>query len=210
MGLATTILNSRAANNAAETSADASDRAAALQSQTAADSIAETRRQFDTSRTDMQPWLTSGRSALGRIDAVSAGDMSGFFNSPDYNFRRTEGQRDIGNSFAARGGAASGNALRALSEFNQNLAAGSFGDWWNRTAAQAGVGQTAANQSAALGANAAGSITGINSNAASNIGNAWQTGANARASGIINAQNAMNQSNANTMQWAGRIFGWGA
>ena len=46
-----------------------------------------------------------------------------FYDSPDYQFRLNEGQRDIGNSFAARGGAASGNALRALTQFNQNLAA---------------------------------------------------------------------------------------
>jgi hypothetical protein len=41
---------------------------------------------------------------------------------PGYNFFREEGQRDIGNSFAARGGAFSGNALRGLTEFNQEYA----------------------------------------------------------------------------------------
>ncbi len=67
----------------------------------------------------------------------------GFMESPDYQFRRNEGQRDIGNSFAARGGAASGNALKALSEFNGNLASGEFGNWFNRRMALAGRGDQA-------------------------------------------------------------------
>ena len=66
-----------------------------------------------------------------------------FIDSPDYQFRLNEGQRGIGNSFAARGGAASGNALRALSEFNQNTAAGEFGNWFNRRMQLSGRGDQA-------------------------------------------------------------------
>jgi hypothetical protein len=67
-----------------------------------------------------------------------------FIDSPDYAFRRDEGQRGVGNSFAARGGAASGNALKALSEFNSNLASGEFGNWFNRRMALSGRGDQAA------------------------------------------------------------------
>lgn len=209
MGLATSLINQRSAKQAAETSAAASDRAAALQAQTSADAVAEQRRQFDLSRADLQPWMQAGNTALGRLNAASSGDMSQFMASPDYQFRLNEGQRNIGSSFAARGGAASGNALRALSEYNQNMARGEFGDWWNHQSNLAGVGQTAVNTSAGLGAGTAANIGNITTGAANNIGNYLVGGANARASGILNAQNAMNQSNANTMQWAGRIFGWG-
>jgi len=43
-------------------------------------------------------------------------------NAPDYQFQLQQGTADIGNKFAARGGAASGSALRALAQFNQGLA----------------------------------------------------------------------------------------
>jgi hypothetical protein len=95
--------------------------------------------------------------------------------------------RDIGNSFAARGGAFSGNALKALTQFNQNLAAGSFGDWWNRTANRAGIGQTTASNLGSLGLQTAGNIGNILGTSATNIGNNLIAGGNARASGINQA-----------------------
>lgn len=181
MGIAGPIL-------AAREQSRASDRAAGIQAESANAAIAETRRQYDQSRADQLPWLNSGVAALGTLDRTAAGDMSQFMASPDYNFRRNEGMRDIGSSFAARGGAFGGNALRALSEFNSNLAGSEFGNWWNRTAARAGVGQTAAGNLGALGANAAGQIGAIGNNAAANIGNSLMAGGNARASGINQAQ----------------------
>lgn len=85
-------------------------------------------------------------SMPGSIPATPAGqpgNMSRFFTSPDYQFRLSEGQKNIGNSFAARGGAASGNALRALSTFNQNLASSEYGNYVNRLLRMMGYGETA-------------------------------------------------------------------
>lgn len=137
--------------------------------------VDETRRQYDQSRTDQMPWLEAGRGALNRLNDPGAN----FTASPDYAFRREEGTRDIGNSFASRGGALSGNALRSLTEFNSGLAGGEFNNWWNRQAGLAGVGQTTATNLGNLGASAAGQV-----------GNALQNGANARASGIVDQTNA--------------------
>lgn len=102
-----------------------------------------------------------------------------FFKSPDYQFRKTQGMEGIGNSFSASGGAKSGNALKALADFNSNLAAGEFGNYFNRQAALAGIGQTATNTSANAGI-ATGQI----------VGNALQNAGNARASGIAGSANA--------------------
>lgn len=204
LGSANVARSNRAASRE---QAAASDRAATLQYQAAAEATAEQRRQYDLARQDQMPWLESGRSALGRLDRASTGDMSQFFTSPDYNFRRSEGQRDIGSSFAARGGAASGNALRALSEFNSNLASGEFGNWWNRTASQAGVGQTTASNLGSLGANAATNIGNINMGAATNAGQFGIAGANARASGMrANAQLGQ-QMDQNAMNFMGYFMG---
>jgi hypothetical protein len=124
--------------------------------------------------------------------AVTGGpDMSVFFNSPDYNFRREEGQRDIGNSFAARGGAFSGNALRALTEYNSNLAAGEYGNFFNRLAGLANIGQGGTAQTAHAGANMANNITSTIGNTANQVGNNLMQAGNARASGIQGRYNAL-------------------
>lgn len=106
--------------------------------------------------------------------------LDAFTASPDYQFRRNEGIRGIENSFAARGGALSGNALRSLNEFNSNLASGEFGDFFNRRAALAGIGQTATNNA---------SSTAFNTGA--NIGNLLGAQGQSRASGITGGTNAL-------------------
>jgi hypothetical protein len=112
----------------------------------------------------------------------SGPDMSAFFESPGYQFRRQEGNRGLERSAAARGGAFSGNALRALAEFNSGLASQEFGNYFNQLASVAGIGQTATNQTAAYGANHA-NQAGRNALAAGE----------ARASGIIGQGNAIGQ-----------------
>jgi hypothetical protein len=109
-------------------------------------------------------------------------DMSAFFQSPGYQFRRQEGTRGLERSAAASGGAFSGNALRALAEFNSGLASQEFGNYFNQLAGIAGIGQTATNQTAAYGANYA-NQAGRNALAAGE----------ARASGIIGQGNAIGQ-----------------
>lgn len=112
--------------------------------------------------------------------AQGAPDMSGFFTSPNYNFTRGEGMRGIENSFAARGGAASGNALRALTEFNSNLASGQFNNFVNQNLAMAGLG---------------GAATGDAANAAQytggNVANLLGQQGQARGSGVAARGNAV-------------------
>jgi hypothetical protein len=139
---------------------------------------------------DKWPAQGSGTTVNGIGGPVTVGNttpqpnlptgMDVFSASPDYQFRRNEGMRGIENSFAARGGAASGNALRALTEFNSGLASGEFGNFFNRQAALAGIGQTATNQG-----------VGAAQSTGANVGNLLMGGANARASGIEGSTNAL-------------------
>jgi hypothetical protein len=112
--------------------------------------------------------------------AQTGNDFSRFMDSPDYGFRRSEGERGIGNSFAARGGAASGNALRALTEFNSNLAAGEFGNWFNRRMGLAGMGQQATGAVGNAGNQTANAMMGLQQG----IGDS-------RASGVMGAANSI-------------------
>lgn len=133
------------------------------------------------------------RFEAGPQSTPTSPDYSAFFASPDYNFRRTEGNRNIENSFAARGGAASGNALRALTEYNSNLAAGEFGNYFNRQASLAGIGQSATNSTATAGANAA-----------NNIAQNYIGAGDARASGIRGVGDAITSGIGNYLYYRGR------
>jgi hypothetical protein len=121
-----------------------------------------------------------GPAANTGANPLTAPDYSAFFKSPDYQFRKDQGMQGIGNSFSASGGAKSGNALKALADFNSNLAAGEFGNYFNRQLALAGQGQASTNTSAQAGI-ATGGI----------VGNALQNSADTRASGVAGGYNAI-------------------
>lgn len=144
-------------------------------------------------------------NALGQSQTPGVqgpGSMSRFFASPDYQFRLSEGQRNVGNSWAAKGGAFSGNALKALNEFNSNLAAGEYGNYFNRLTTLAGLGSAATNNVA---------------NAATNNTNALmqttQAAGDARASGVLGIANtatgALNSGLNNYLLMRGGYFGGG-
>lgn len=174
----------------------ASNKASKAQKQGVYASLDEQRRQFDTTQANQAPWLEAGRNALNQLSNPQANFMA----SPDYAFRRDEGMRGIERTAAARGGAASGNALKALSEFNSNLASGEFTNWWNRQAGLAGVGQTSANALAGYGAQAAG-----------NMGNSLMAAGDARASGVLGTANSLaggiNSGIRNYLAYRGGMFG---
>jgi len=145
------------------------------------------------------PAATSATGQSQTPGVQGSGSLTRFFASPDYQFRLTEGQRNLGNSWAAKGGAFSGNALKALNEYNSNLAAGEYGNYFNRLTTLAGLGSAATNNVA---------------NAANNNTNALmqttQAAGDARASGVLGAANsisgALNSGLNNWMLYRGGYF----
>jgi hypothetical protein len=122
-----------------------------------------------------------------------------FFQSPDYQFRLSEGLKAINRGQAARGLLGSGQTLKAVTEYGQNIAAGAYNDYMNRLANLAGIGQASAAQTGALGAQSA-----------AQQGNAIQAGAQARASGYIGSANAIGSTLgdiAGFAGWAGGQYG---
>jgi hypothetical protein len=95
-------------------------------------------------------------------------------NSPDYQFAVQEGQQGIGNSFAARGGAASGNALRALEEFRQGLASQQIDKFLGRRGALVNNGIGATNN-----------VQNAGQTYANNATQLYQDRGDARASGVL-------------------------
>lgn len=89
----------------------------------------------------------------------NAGQFADFYNSPDYQLAFTEGQDAIEGSAAARGGLLSGNTAKAVTEFGQNLATNTYGNYKGALQNLAGTGQQASNTINAAGQNYANSAS---------------------------------------------------
>jgi hypothetical protein len=207
------LLSSQASQNAASTQADAANNASNQQMN-----------MYNLSRQDVQPWLESGRNALGQLNSqmpqltrsFSAAD---FQNDPGYQFNLQEGQKAIERSAAARGMLNSTSTMKDLSKYSQGMASQDYqnaynrfntdqSNTFNRLASLAGVGQTAASQNAS-GANSTGAAIGQNIQAAGNASAAGTVGsANAIQNGINSGTNTwMSQQYMNRFNGAGTQYG---
>lgn len=157
------------------------NKAANAQKQAAAQSIAEERRQYDTTRADYAPWRTAGAGAVDLLSRAAGGDTAAFTASPGYQFRYDEGLRGVDRGAAARGLLHSGAAVKAEERFGQGLASSEYGNWWNQLQGLAGLGQNATAGTAQAGQAATSGIT-----------QALGAAGNARASSYINTGSAIN------------------
>ena len=120
-------------------------------------------------------------AATPQTPATAAPNFSNFYASPDYKFAFDEGMRGTEQVLAKRGLTGSGAELKALTRFGQGLATQHLGNYTNRLASLAGVGQSATQQLGSLGV-----ATG------QGIGAAQQNAADARASSYLNTGAAIN------------------
>lgn len=117
-------------------------------------------------------WLEYGQNE-GRTNPGMTTGYEAFTASPDYQFRLDEGARALTARNSALGIQDSGAATKSALKYGQNLASGEFGDWWNRQAGLAGVGQTAAAANQNLGQNFSNATTSINTNKANALGSSY-------------------------------------
>jgi hypothetical protein len=158
-------MQARAAKSAAQTSAEATDRATELQ-----------RQQYEQNIARQQPFLQGGTEDYNRLRALMSGGPGAAQNflqiDPGYQFRLSEGMKALERQAAARGGLISGGALKAAQRYGQDLGSQEFGAAYNRLASLANIGPQAAGVMSTLG-----------QNYASNVGNMMvgqgQTAANA-------------------------------
>lgn len=109
--------------------------------------------QYQQSRADNMPWLTTGRQALNQLSAMTQPgfDYRQLEQDPGYQFRRQQGENALSRAMAARGMLNSGAAMKEAARFNQGLASDEFTNAYNRLAGLAGTGKTAAGNLASLG-----------------------------------------------------------
>lgn len=156
----------------------------------------QARQQYDQFLADYQSpngGGSGGTSYNGPIDpftgqptGVQAGqggqgspNYNAFFASPDYQFTLDQGTQATERSAAARGGLFSGNTGAALQQYGQGLASTQIGNYTNRLASLAGLGQTSVQNTGQLGFN-----TG------QGVANNLIDAGNARASGVVAQGNA--------------------
>jgi hypothetical protein len=159
-------------------------KAAKIQAGGAEASIAEQRRQFDISLELGAPRREAENEALNALRGLlglggEAPDVSAFAETPGFQFTRDEALQAVERQAAARGGVVSGNTLAAL----QNRAAGLAGQNFLSSfldpitqLATGGAGGQAGREAQQFGFN---------------IGQTIQTGAAARASGILGSTGAI-------------------
>jgi hypothetical protein len=146
-------MQARAAKSAAQTSAEATDRATELQ-----------RQQYEQNIARQQPFLQGGTEDYNRLRALMSGGPGAAQNflqmDPGYQFRLSEGMKALDRQAAARGGLISGGALKAAQRYGQDLGSQEFGAAYNRLAGLADVGPRAA-----------GVMSGLGQTYATNVGN---------------------------------------
>jgi hypothetical protein len=176
-------LGSEAAGDAADVQAGAANRAADLQY-----------KQYQENVARQKPFYDVGVNALPELVAASKYTpftMDQFQADPGYAFRLKEGQKRLERSAAARGGLISGAALKAATEYGQEMGSQEYTNAFNRYQLErqarlnplqslTGMGQTTANTLGTSG-----------QQMASSVGEAQQNAAAARASGYVGQANAL-------------------
>ena len=168
---------------------DAAKDAARAQSRAAGESLSEQQRQFDIQQEQLSPYREAGGLALQEQQALlglqgqdaQEAAYGRFSASPAQKFLEEQGLRLV-NTSSAITGAGGGERLRELTRFSQGLASQGFDDYYNRLGGMSGTGYTATTGGLQLGAQ--------------NVANralARQEGAEARASGILGAQEAQSR-----------------
>jgi hypothetical protein len=165
--IGSSIIGGLASSSGAKAQANAANAASDVQ-----------RYMYDQTRTDYAPYREVGTSALRRLASEA---NQPFDQTPGYQFRFNEGLRAVNQNASAAGMLNSGQRLRALTQYGQGMAEQGYGEYANRLASLAGVGQTATGQTAAAG-----------QAAAQGMGNAAMAAGQAKASGSAGWANAVN------------------
>lgn len=181
--IGSSIIGGMSANEAANTQADAAKSAANLQYKQYLDTV---KRQ--------KPFYDVGVNALPELVAASKYTpftMDQFKEDPGYAFRLKQGVEALDRSAAARGGLLSGNQLRGVTQFGQELGSQEYQNAFNRYQAERAARLNPLQSLTGMGQTTANTLGVAGQNMATNVGAANEAAANARASGYIGGANAV-------------------
>jgi len=180
---ASTIYGAYSANKAADTQADAMDRASEREY-----------RQYQEDVARQKPFYDVGVNALPELVEASKYQpftMDKFQADPGYAFRLKEGQKALERSAAARGGLLSGGTGKALQRFGQEMGSQEYTNAFNRYQAERTARLQPLQSLTGMGQSTGQQIGQQGQQVASNISNNMGSAAAARASGYVGTANAL-------------------
>lgn len=126
-----------------------------------------------------QPAGTTAVPANGVLaQSVTPGDAQGAFRSfiqnSDYGFQFGEGSNAVNSGYAGAGTLQSGDAMRALEDYRQNLQSGYRGEYLGLLGNQQGVGAVAGS-----------ALSGVGQNYANSLGNIYTAAGDAKANAAL-------------------------
>ena len=193
-------MSASASKKAAKTQAESADRASDIQ-----------QANFEQTREDLAPYKQAGDTSLkqlmgqmgsnGYFNQSYEGDKFNFQADPSYKFRQQQGFDGIQSQAAAQGGLLSGATLKALNDYNSNLASQEYGNAFNRWQSTDNNNYERFNADQTNRYNRLSNLVGVGQNAAAQVGNAGaqtsqaianntMSGANSIAAGQVGSANA--------------------
>jgi hypothetical protein len=175
---------------------------------------ADQERIYQQQREDSKPYREAGVRELGSIEELLKNyrptTAANVMSDPGYQFGMEQGRNALEGSASARGGLYSGATLKALNRFGNDYATTKFGDAFNRnetqtnnafnrSAAVAGIGQTANGQAQAAGQNYGNAL----SNANYGVGNSNASTALAQGNAFGGAVNRLSSYGNQNNWWQG-------
>jgi len=191
----------------AKMTADASKSAARTQADSANRAMAQEAEMYAQSREDLAPYRETGYTALRDIERMKpfltaqfGPEQFGQYLDPSMAFRQRLGTQATERLANVGGGAISGNTLRSLTDYGQNLASTEYGNAFNRFQTErgniyntlaniAGMGQQAVNTGVNAGQSFAGQQTGLITGQAAALGAGNVGAANAYSGALGNVGN---------------------
>lgn len=195
------VIGSNASQSAADTQAAASGNATAAQ-------LA----MFNTTQSDLQPYMNTGNNALSSLQSFINGPGQQSYqpfsftynpaNDPEYNFMLQQGSNAITSQASALGGVNSGATLKALSDYGQNTALSSYQNEFNNSLNAYNTNFNTWNSNlnnifsrlyntASLGENAAAGVGNAAIQTGQSIGSNMIGAGNAQAAGTVGSANAL-------------------
>jgi len=177
------LLGASAADKAANTQANAANRAADLQY-----------KQYQENVARQKPFYDVGVNALpGLVKAseYTPFSMKNFQQDPGYAFRLSEGQKQLDRQATSRGGLISGGALKAATRFGQEMGSQEYMNAFNRYQTERAARLNPLQSLAGMSQTTANTLGTAGQNMATNVGEAFMGNANARASGYVGGANAL-------------------
>lgn len=172
----------------------ASNRASKAQQQAQREGDAAQERMFNRQVELQEPFRQAGVNALpGLVEAsrYTPFGMEQFQQDPGYGFRLKEGLRALESSAAARGGLLSGNQMRGVTRFGQELGSQEYTNAFNRYQAERAARLNPLQSLAGMGQSNAATMAQQAGQYGQNLAQGAATMGNIRASGYMGQANAL-------------------